>query len=105
MNDRALSWGGAQGQYQQRKTGIHDLLTELLKGVLATGDPTCCSLQGKAGVDGRKKNRKKDPLKLFAGRRAAGFFGSCGFKPTEARERRVCGVSSGRLFQGVIRFS
>lgn len=84
------------------RQGIHDLLTELLKGVLATGDPTCRPLKGKAGVDGRKKNRKKDPLKLFAGRRVAGFFGSCGFKPTEARDNKKTSMWSllGRLFQG-----
>lgn len=92
--------GGAQASTNRGRQGRRDLLTELFEGVLATGNPTCRSVQGKAGVDGRKKNIKKDPLKLFAGRRVAGFFGSCGLKPTEARQRHACGVSSGRLFRG-----
>lgn len=54
---------------------------------------------GKRGNDGRK-NIKKRPLKLQAGRFVAGFFGSSGFRPTEATEMRMCGISLGRLFQG-----
>lgn len=54
---------------------------------------------GKRGNDGRK-NIKIRPLKLLAGRFVAGFFGSSGFRPTEATEMRMCGISLGCLFQG-----
>jgi hypothetical protein len=56
---------------------------------------------GKSRDDGRK-NIKERPLKLLAGRFVAGFFGSTGFRPTEATETRMCGISFGCLFQGCV---
>lgn len=66
--------------------------------MLATGDPVLLSLWEKGGMTAGK--HKERPLKLLAGRFVAGFFGSSGFRPTDATETHMCGISSGRLLQG-----
>lgn len=68
--------------------------------MLATGDPTFLFLWKKG--EGWQKKHKGRPLKLLAGRFVAGFFGSSGFRPTEATEIRMCGISLGRLLQGCV---
>lgn len=55
--------------------------------MLATGDPIFLSLWEKGGMTAGK--HKERPLKLLAGRFVAGFFGSSGFRPTEATEIHV----------------
>ena len=67
------------------------LLMELFKGMLATGDPTFLSLWERG--EWRQEEHTERPLKLLAGRFVAGFFGSSGFRPTEATEIRMCGLS------------
>lgn len=74
-------------------------LTELLKRVLATGDPTSLSLWGKGGLMAQEE-QKETILKLLAGRCVAGFFGSSGLRPTEATEICRCGNSLGHLLWG-----
>lgn len=68
--------------------------------MLATDDPTLLSLWEKGGW--WQEEHKERILKLLAGRFVAGFFGSSGFRPIEATEIRMCGISLGRLFQGCV---
>lgn len=43
----------------------------------------------KRGAEGWRREK----LKLQAGRFLAGFFGSCRFRPTEATDMCMCGIS------------